>query len=178
MRNLKLIALAALTTGILIIMTTGCKKGDTGPVGPAGPDSVQYSAWNTLAMTVVGTDTDGNSIYGQTITASSITSTILNKGSVIGYLLVNDPLTANGDSSVVNASLALQEFFAIGKIDLVSYGTDYSGYLYRYVVIPSKVATSSTSGSIRTYTSDQLKQLDYTTLSTILKIPASGSSLK
>ena len=157
-------------------MTTGCKKGDTGATGPAGPDSVQYSAWKTLAMTYAGSDSNGDSVFTQTITASSITSTILNKGAVIGYLLVSDPVS--GDSSVIVASQAMQEFVAVGKIDLVSYGTDWSGYDYRYVVIPSKVATTSISGSVKTYTSDQLKQLDYSTLSTILKISASGSTLK
>jgi len=169
-------ALAALAASLCLIMSTGCKKGDTGPMGPAGPDSVQYSSWNALAMTYTGMDTNGDSVFTQTITASAITSAIVNKGSVIGYLLVSSPLT--GDSSVINASLALQEFVGTGKIDLVSYGTDWSGYDYRYVIIPGKIVTSRTSGSVSTYTGDQLRQLDYSTLSKTLQIPAAGSSLK
>jgi hypothetical protein len=175
-KNLKLIALATLTIGFGLIMSTGCKKGDTGPAGPAGPDSVQYSAWKALAMTYAGKDSNGDSVFTQTIAAAAITSAIVNKGSVIGYLLVEDPLT--GDSSVINASLAFQEFVGVGKIDLLSYGTDWTGYDYRYVIIPGKIVTTGASGSAKTYTGAQLDQLDYSTLSNILKIPATGSSLK
>jgi hypothetical protein len=173
-KNLRLLSLLALATGFATII--GCKKGDTGPAGPAGPDSVQYSAWKTLAMTYTAKDSNGDSVFTETITAPAITQAILAKGSVLGYLVVSDPLS--GDSSIISASLAFNEFFAVGKIDLVSYGVDFSGYDYRYVIIPGKIATSSISGSIKTYTIDQLKAMNYSTLTGVLNIPAKGSSLK
>jgi len=173
-KNLALLSLLALTAGFIVM--TGCKKGDTGPAGPAGPDSVQYSAWKTLSMDYAGSDNAGDSVFTGTVTAPAITQAIIDKGSVIGYLIVADPLT--GDSSIINASLAFNEFFAVGKIDLVSYGVDFSDYDYRYVVIPGKVATSSVSGQTKTYTIDQLKAMSYSTVTSILSIPAKGSNLK
>lgn len=169
MRNLKVIfLLAALST--CIFMIPSCKKGDTGPAGPAGPDSVMYSNWITLNMT-----SSGDTIYYQKITASAITSDILNKGSVIGYLLIGDPLSNNGsDSSVINASLAMEEHFAVGSISLLA-PADYSGAQYRYVVVPSKVAVTSQDGSVKTYTSKEMSEMDYNTLTGLLKVPAKGS---
>jgi hypothetical protein len=176
-RNLTLLAfLAFIALGfVMITMTTGCSKGNAGPAGPAGPDSVQYSGWTTLAMAYAKIDpSSGDSLFAQTITASSITSTILNQGAVIGYMLQPDPLT--GDSSIINASLALVEFFNVGNIDLVSYGVNLSGNLYRYVVIPSKITTTDASGTLHTYTASQLKNMNYSDLTKILAIPAKGSS--
>lgn len=173
MRNLTLLTVLAII-GVGSVMMTGCSKGNTGPAGPAGPDSVQYSGWTTLAMTYVGPDQSGDSTFQQTITAKSITSAILNQGAVIGYLLFPDPGT--GDSSVVNASLAVDEFFNVGSIDIVSDGVDYSGASYRYVVIPAKITTSSISGTLQTFTASQLKAMDYKTLTKALGIPAKGSS--
>ena len=168
-RILKFCVFAFLTTSVLLTMS--CKKGDTGPAGPAGPDSVMYSNWITLNM---AGDVDGNSdsVYYQSITAKAITSDILNKGSVIGYLLLNDPLS--GDSSVINASLALEEHFVVGSISLLSSVT-FTGFQYRYVVVPSKVAVTGTDGTVHTYTSQQLGQMDYSTLTGLLHVPAAGS---
>jgi len=130
-----------------------------------------YSNWITLSMTGQ-TLSSGDSIYYQSITAKSITSDILNKGSVIGYLLVGDPLS--GDSSVINASLALEEHFLVGSISLLSSVT-YSGYQYRYVVVPAKVSVTSTDGSVKTYTANELTQMDYKTLTNSLHLPTQGS---
>jgi len=172
LKNLRLILLAALTACIFMTMTTSCKKGDRGPVGPAGPDSVMYSNWITLSMTGTTDQSSGDSVYYQSITAKAITSDILNKGSVIGYLLVGDPLS--GDSSVINASLALEEHFVVGSISLLSSVT-YTGYQYRYVVVPSKVAVTSSDGSVKTYTANELSAMDYKTLTNSLHVPAHGS---
>lgn len=166
---LKLGLLATLTTGFLMIMS--CKKGDTGPAGPAGPDSVMYSNWITLNMTGVTDGTD--SLYYQTITAKSITADIINKGSVLTYLLVSDPLS--GDSSVIAGNLALEEHFLVGSINLYSSIT-YTGYLYRYVVVPAKISVTSANGAVVTYTREQLSKMDYSTLSSLLHVPAKGSS--
>jgi hypothetical protein len=164
---------AALTIGFF--MTMSCKKGDTGPVGPAGPDSVMYSGWTTLNMDGTVDQYSGDSVYLQTITAAAITSDILARGSVIGYLLMPSPLS--GDSSIINASLALQEYFAVGRIDLVSYSGDWSGASYRYVVIPAKVAVTGQDGTTQTYTREQMSLMDYSTLTGLLHLPAQGSGV-
>ncbi len=162
--------MAVVTTSVF--MTMSCKKGDTGPAGPAGPDSVMYSNWITLSMTGAKDQTSGDSVYYQSITAKAITADILNKGSVIGYLLVSDPLS--NDSSIINASLALEEHFVVGSISLLS-PTTYTGFLYRYVVVPSKVAVTGSNGSVKTYTSKEMSQMDYSTLTGLLKVPSQGS---
>lgn len=171
MRHLKHCLFAALTIGFF--MTMSCKKGDTGPVGPAGPDSVMYSNWITLSMDGIVDQTTGDSVYLQTITASSITSKILAQGSVIGYLLLPSPVS--GDSSILNGTLPFQEYFTVGKIEIVSYNGDWSGASYRYVVIPSKISVTGQDGSIKTYTREQLSLMDYTTLTGLLHIPTTGS---
>lgn len=161
-------------------MMTSCSKGSTGPagpagkVGPAGPDSVQYSGWITLSTPFNSKDANGDSVFVGSVTAKSITSSVLNQDAIIGYLLVPDPLT--GDSSIINASLAFQEFFTVGYIDIVSQGSDWTGASYRYVIVPTKITVSSASGSLQTFTSDQMKKMDYPTLTKVLGIPAKGSS--
>lgn len=171
MKTLKLCLLATLAAGFLLIMS--CKKGDTGPAGPAGPDSVMYSNWITLNMT--GTSNGTDSLYYQVITAKAITADILNKGSVLTYLLVSDPLS--GDSSVISGSLAFEEHFLVGSINLYS-PTTYTGFQYRYVVVPAKVAVTGANGTVTTYTREQLSKMDYSSLSAVLHVPAKGSSTK
>lgn len=83
-----------------------------------------------------------------------------------------------GNSSIVNATLALNEYFLVGKIDLVAYGSDPSGLDYRYVIIPGKISVNNASGAVHTYTPAELSQLNYTTLTGLLNIPAkSGGNI-
>jgi hypothetical protein len=172
-RNLKLLLLTTLTLGFF--MTMSCKKGDTGPAGPAGPDSVMYSNWTSLTFTGSYDQTYQDSVYTATVTAPQITSKILNTGSVVGYLLLPDPLT--GDSSIVNAVNYVTEYFTPGYIDILATG-DFSGIEYRYVIIPAKVTITDDKGNPQIYTSDQIKKMDYTTLTGLLSIPAKGSGSK
>ena len=173
MRNLKLLVLAALTTGFFL--TISCKKGDTGPAGPAGPDSVMYSSWTALTFDKVYDQTTGDSAYAATVTAPQITTKVLNTGSVVGYLLLPDPVT--GDSSAVNAINYVTEYFTPGYVDIYA-GADFSGIYYRYVIIPGKITITDSKGNPLTYTSDQMKKMDYTTLTGLLSIPAKGSGSK
>jgi hypothetical protein len=171
-------ALAFLAIGSF--MMTSCSKGSTGPagaagaVGPAGPDSVQYSGWITLNMHLVVNS--GDSTYQQSITAPSLTSSVLNQDAIIGYVYYPDPVT--GDSSYINASNFFQEYYTAGYIDLVSFTGDWSTDIYRYVIVPTKITVTNASGSLQTYTSDQMKKMDYPTLTKILGIPAKGSSVQ
>lgn len=172
-KNLKLPVLAALTT--VFLMTMSCKKGDRGPAGPAGPDSVMYSNWITLSFSKVYDQTTGDSAYGATVTAPQITTSVLNTGSVVGYLLLADPLS--GDSSIVNAINYVTEYFTPGYIDIFA-GADLSGIPYRYVIVPGKITITDSKGNPQTYTSDQIKKMDYTTITGLLSIPAKGSGSK
>jgi hypothetical protein len=77
----------------------------------------------------------------------------------------------------------MSEFFLVGKIDLYSGAVyakssarDYSGFNYRYVIIPGKISISSVSG--QTFTVDQLKTMSYQEVSKLLNISSTGSTLK
>jgi hypothetical protein len=172
-RILKLCLLAIVTTAFF--MTMSCKKGDTGATGATGPDSVMYSSWTTLSTTWQYAQYLGDSAYIGTVTAPQITSKVLNSGSVIGYFLLQDPLT--GDSSAVNALNYATEFFTPGYIDIAS-SVDLTGISYRYVIIPGKISITSSDGTVKTYSSDQMNKMDYTTLTGLLNIPAKGSGSK
>jgi hypothetical protein len=172
-KNLRLFLLASVAIGFF--MTVSCKKGDTGPAGPAGPDSVMYSNWTTLSFSKVYDTVTNDSAWASTVTAPQITSKVLNTGTVVGYLLLADPISQ--DSSIVNAINYMTEYFTVGYIDLLT-GGDFSGVSYRYVIIPSKITITDSKGTPQTYTSDQIKTMDYTTLTGLLKIPTKGSGSK
>ena len=152
-----------------------CKKGDTGPAGPAGPDSVMYSNWTSLTFNKVYDTVTNDSAWASTVTAPQITAKVLNTGSVVGYILLADPISQ--DSSIVNAINYMTEYFTVGYIDLFA-GDDLSGISYRYVIVPSKISITDSKGTPQTYTSDQMKTMDYTTLTGLLKIPVKGSGTK
>jgi hypothetical protein len=165
-KNLKLICVLALA--ISCLMTVSCSKSNNSSSTPT-TDSVLYSAWITLAQTP--TDA-GDTIYTQTISASGITQAVIDKGLVLTY--IQDPNTG----TIYNSSdgiVGLYPGFAVGKINLVSYYVTYTGFKFRYVIIPGKISTSSTSGTI---TTQQIKTMSYQEVSNLLKIPATGSSLK
>lgn len=178
MKKLKLFSLLVLVTGCVTMI--GCSKGNTGPAGPVGPDSVQYSNRAPLSM-IRRIDARADTSYSQTIVARAITSAILNKGAVVGYL---QGVGTAGDTIIVNAATVMGEYFAVGRIELYSgapyasnsAGVDYSRYNYRYVIVPAKIATSKASGSLQSYTPAQLKTLSYAEATKLLNIPSQGSS--
>lgn len=146
-------------SAVLIAGMISCKKGDTGPagpIGPAGPDSVVYSAWINLAPTYSANDT----VFKQTLTASSITQGILDSGVILSY--VNLGSSSSYDVVPVGAlSYAIQEDFSVGSIFLLS-TSDFTNLPYRYVTIPgSKIAGNKTTGSVKGYTIQELKAMSY-----------------
>lgn len=182
MKKLKL--LAFVFVGLSIAMVSCSKKGDTGPAGatgatgPAGPagadgsDNVLHSAWITLNTPFVTAD----SLYEQTITAAGLTGDILSNGVVESYI----GFPNGGDTVVFNIydpllqgefGLVSQTLFT-GEIDLACTG-DYTGALYRYVLIPSTAITNSV---LKNYTKDQLKAIDYSTLTKALNITSAKAS--
>lgn len=151
------------------VAVIGCKKGDTGPAGPkgaSGSDSVLHSAWITLAMTQ-SVDNSNDTSYVQSITASGLTSSILNSGVVLSYVGLLPSVTGATDTLVVNPSDLYTYYFGTAYLTqdfspqlIELYGNvDFSGQLYRYVLIPSSAITTGFNGTV--YTKAQLKAMTY-----------------
>ena len=146
----------------------------------SGSDSVLYSAWIPLHLVI--TQPTSDSIYEQALTVKALTASVLNKGVVNVYL----NYSGSGGTQIIPASDAgIYPTYTTGSIYLDAYGSSgavLASNLYfdsvRYVIIPGKISTTSANGSVQTYTPSQLKQMDYSTLTKVLGIPASGSSVK
>jgi hypothetical protein len=155
MKKLKFISIFILSVSLLAI---SCKKGDTGPAGargPAGPDSVQYSGWTTLALTFNTTD----SLYEQNITAAAITQDILDKGIILSYINFTDQ---SGASNVFNASEILSVTYSVGKVNLAS-PANFSGVTlqFRYVVVAGTIALNGMR-TYKGYSQADLQKMSYT----------------
>ena len=154
MRSLHAVLGVILCSSLIFI---SCKKGDTGPAGaqgPAGTANVKYSSWNELSMSFVFSD----SLYEQTIKADSITQGVLDSGVVMTYMKY---VNSSNQTTVVNAETYMGVEFNLGKINLYS-NYDFSGFSFRYVIIPGGVKAGQRSGSaISGYTKEQLKNMSY-----------------
>jgi hypothetical protein len=167
--KVKIFFLTTATIGFFSLI--GCSKSNNNST--SAKDSVYYSPWMTIAMS----PTDGgDTIYAGTISASSITPTILRSGAVITYLgLPGDPGT--GDTAAeIPVDYGLYCTFVPGSIDLTSLGylNDFStgnyGFLFRYVVIPGTVL--ETTGLTR----QQLKSMNFTEVTKALQSAPSHAS--
>ncbi|MBS1915034.1 MAG: hypothetical protein JST87_02090 [Bacteroidetes bacterium] len=169
MKNLKLFFIVAALSTLAFV---GCKKGDTGPAGPkgpAGPDSVMYSAWTTLSTSIINIDnsvTPADTTYGENISASGLTSSILNSGIILSYIGVPGGAPNGTDTLVLNISdvytyttggFITQDLYP-GTIDLYS-NFDLTGLLYRYVLISGTILTNGYNG--KAYTKQELSTMTY-----------------
>jgi hypothetical protein len=173
MKNLKLLSTLAAFYALTFI---GCTKGDTGSkgaTGAAGPDSVQYSSWISLNTPYNSTD----SLYEQSLSATGLTSAILSKGVVESYV----GFPNNGDTAVLNIDdpqlqsdygLFSQILF-VGQIDIYATG-DYTGDLYRYVLIPGSIVTNGYNGKV--YTKEELRNMTYAQIQKTFKASASSAA--
>jgi hypothetical protein len=159
--------------------TVSCSKSSNNNSGSNSTDTVLYSNWIPLNMVIVGTPSDSN--YEQKITASALTTSVLNKGLILVYA---NESGSGGQYINYVSDFGIYPTFANQAIYLDAYG--YAGYQLstnqivdsvRYVIIPGRISTTSAGGSLQTYTPAQLKQMDYGTLSKVLNIPAHGSFL-
>ncbi|GGB12069.1 hypothetical protein [Puia dinghuensis] len=149
MRKLKFIfSAAALVVSIVsLISVGGCTKNTTYQT----KDSVYYSGWMTLSMT--GTNHD--SLWYEDIAAKSVTASVLRSGAVLGYV----GSASSGDTTALSASeYGFSQILNVGNIELQYYLTDQSGLLYRYVVIPGNVLTTT----FKNFSQDQLKRMSFT----------------
>jgi len=166
-RKLKVLSLILGLIGL--VSTIGCKKTTNNTV--VKQDSVFYSAWMQLKMTNVG-----DTAYYQDISASRLTQTVLSTGVVLSYL--GSP--GSSDTSVVNASdYGLYQILDVGNIEVQSYGYlndmsySNSGLLYRYVIIPGSVLTTT---SLKDFSIQQLNKMKFTDVQKVISTPAAGNS--
>jgi hypothetical protein len=167
-KNLKLVLLGALA--VLVISNIGCSKSNNS--SSSTQDSIRYSTWVSLNMQQQ-VDNSNDTFFIESLKAASLTKDLLSRSTVIGYLEVQDPLS--GDTSIVNAALAFEEFYLVGSISMIS-GVDYSGFRYRYVIVPGKIHVTNANGGVMNYSAAQLKEMDYATLTKLLNIPTRGSN--
>jgi hypothetical protein len=160
--KLKFPLVAAAIIGFASLLA-GCKKTTTTQV--VSKDTVYYSPWMTISMNP--TDA-GDTAYTETVSASSITASVLSGGAVLTYL--GSPGYPNaGDTAAESAvDFGLYSTLLPASIELESYGymddfsTDVSQFLFRYVVIPGTVL--ETTGLTRT----QLKSMNFTEITNVL----------
>jgi hypothetical protein len=181
-RKLKIVLVAAMAVSLVAMVSCSKSNNSSGGSSSGSKDSVLYSNWIPLKLVhTSGNVNDSTSVYEQKITASALTSSVLAKGSVMVFA---NEATSGGQYINPISDFGIYPTFGPQVIYLDAYGT--YGYQIslntvvdsvRYVIIPGTVSTTSVSGSLQTYTPSQLKQLDYSTVSQILNIPAHGSSL-
>jgi hypothetical protein len=160
-RKIKIFFLAAIVIFVGAMTMTSCTKNNTTKVTT---DSVYSSNWITLAMTYNTTDT----AYEQTFTNSGVTQNVVNEGIVLGYL---GYVASAGDTVAEIASdYQLYTVFSVNTILLQSFVGDYSGALYRYVVVPGGVLTTTK------LTPKELKSMSYTEVTKLLNSTAKQAS--
>jgi hypothetical protein len=161
-RKLKFLSLVILIASTFFLFV-GCSKSNNNN-SASTKDSVLYSAWQPFSMTFEGIDNNSDSIYDQTTIAAAITQNVLDKGTVLVYI-------SNGSGSYADATNAgFSVVLGVGQIYISTYGSVPSNFTWRYMVIPGNIATTSTSGSVQTYTPSQLKTMSYSAVSGILGI--------
>lgn len=162
MRKLKIVfsALFLIVSFSALISVTGCKK----TYNTVVQDSVYYSSWTPLALTMhVGTNND--TVYYQDFNNSRITAKIISRGAVIGYFgqIVNKDTTLSVASDWATYYGVLQQL-QVGVLDLsalVDISYSKGGFLYRYVIIPGNVLANS---SLKDMSKDQLSKMKFTDL--------------
>jgi hypothetical protein len=168
-RKAKVLFLAAFAIGAVSMFS--CSKSNNNSTSTK--DTVYYSPW--LTITMAPTDA-GDTAFAGTISAASITATILSNGAVITYL--GEPgYPSTGDTAVESAvDFGLYSTLVPGSIQLQSFGygndfsTSNSGFVFRYVVIPGTVL--ETTGLTR----QQLKSMSYTEVTNTLHAASTKTS--
>jgi hypothetical protein len=160
---------------ILVLAVVSCSKsgstgatGPAGPAGPAGPDSVVYSQWISLSFTFNTTD----SAWEDTLSAPSITQTILDSGVILSYVNFQEQDGTYHVIPVASLGNFFFEDFSLQQINIVVPGLEnnYTGLPYRYVTIPGSMvaATSAGTKAVKGYSVQELKAMPYTKLQQVL----------
>lgn len=176
MRKFKFLVLTCTVSVIAIISLVGCKKTTNNTT--VVKDSIYYSPWTPMSMTFDGTD----SVYYEVFTNSQLTASVVSHGALLTYYGYPD---GSGDTIVLDqTTMALysgaQVSFTTDSIEIVtSYGNDLTynasqgtGYLFRYVIVPADVLSST---AYKNLTREQLNHLSFTDVSKVLGIPVEGT---
>jgi hypothetical protein len=180
MSKLKIAFLAAI--GLSICAVVGCSKDNssTNTSTPTTTDSVLYSDWIPLQLVLTGNPSDSD--YEQKVTVSALTPSILKKGLIT--IFANESGSGGAYINYIS-DFNIYPTFATGIIYLDAYGS--LGYeislntivdSIRYIILPGMISTNGASGSLHSYPSADLLQMDYSTLTKTLNIPEHGSLLK
>ena len=160
MRTVKIFFLAVIVIGLFSMI--GCTKNNNSTT--VVKDSVYYSPW--LTITMAPTDA-GDTTFAGTVSASTVTASIVHSGAVVTYLgIPGDP--AAGDTAAESAvDFGLYSTLVTGGIQLLSFGgndfsTSNSGFVFRYVVIPGTILAGTK------LTPQQLKSMSYTEVTKLL----------
>jgi hypothetical protein len=191
-KNLKLLFSLVLAAGCVTMI--GCSKSNNNSSTPpaASSDSVLYTNWTPLSMNGFILNS-GDTFFSQTIIAKSITSAVINRGIVLGYLMFQDP--NSGDTVIQPVGNYMTFLVYPDSIFLESdpfnpspsSGFNFSGYNFRYVVIPGKILTSGVSGAAvgaaQNVTAAQLSTMSYADVKRLFNLPdlfntPKGSTIK
>jgi len=148
--------LATLSSFVLVVVFfSSCKKGDTGPPGPAGTANVVYSDWFTPSTYTVST-IFGLKNFDYRKTAPGITQLVLDSGAVLTYGKLsgyNPVIWPTGSVSLMPISInylsgsepntdtwSAIDSLGILRINLTSTTNAYSNisnaHSFRYIIIP------------------------------------------
>jgi hypothetical protein len=174
-RKLKFLILTA-TVSVTVLSMVSCKKTTTN--NTVVKDSIYYSPWIAMTMQFDATD----SVYLESFTNSKLTASVVSSGAVLTYY--GYP-SGTGDTVVLDQStMALYTFsqvaFSVDSIEVQTpypYDLTYSasqgaGYLFRYVIIPANVLSST---AYKNLSRDQLNHLSFTDVSKTLNVPVEGN---
>ncbi len=164
------------TVFVIVFSMVSCKKTTTNTT--VVKDSIYYSPWIAMNMQFDATD----SIYYETFTNSKLTASVISSGAVLTYY--GYP-TGTGDTVIFDQStMALytvaQVAFTPDSIfvqtqypyDLTYSASQGTGYLFRYVIVPGNVLSST---AYKNLSREQLNHLSFTDVSSALGIPIEGN---
>lgn len=161
---------------------TNGATGATGPQGPAGTANVIYSAWIAMDPNVRDTTIDGSNLKVTDIPAPGLTQAIITQGAILVYFMYAGssvfplPYTsyAGGKANTLNF-IPMPGIIFITRFTFDNSASIAFGALsFRYILIPGGVADGrmAQGGVAGTgYTIDQLRQMSYAQVCSLLKIP-------
>ena len=167
MKNLKLCLIVGLAMGSVTLFS--CSKSSTSSTPSTSADSVLYSKWVTVVLTFNAADSG----YEMNIAAPSLTQKVIDQGAILTYVEFQGVVNLPSDFGIFPS-------FTVGNINLfANYAIASTNNLtFRYVIIPGKTATTNASGSLQTFTADQLRTMSYTTITKLFKISDQGSGVQ
>jgi hypothetical protein len=162
----------------VIFSMVSCKKTTTNTT--VVKDSIYYSPWTPMSMNFDATD----SVYYESFANSKITASVVSSGAVLAYY--GFP-ASTGDTVVLDqATMAVYEgaylTFITDSLEIetpypndLTYSTSAgTGYLFRYVIVPANVLSST---AYKNLTREQLNHLSFTDLSKALNVPVEGNKV-